>query len=397
MALVVQATAGSSVPPLRSTTPYSGSYTDLVLQSGGPMLVSDLARAERSCAACAVSDAAGSAIVVPLAHTAGPVGALFVVGPPGQRFDADDVDRARTFGHLAALAYEKVRLLDEAREGRRELERVMKSRSRLMRGFSHDVKNPLGAADGYAELLAADIYGPLSAEQRESVERLRRAIQCALALIDDLHDLARSEADHVMLSPRPVDLGELLRASGEEYRAAARARGLSLSVEPAAEALIVETDQVRVRQIVSNLLSNAIKYTPSGSVALRVQRCPLGPDGDAADWAAVEVVDTGPGIPATAREIIFEEFVRLGTGDRSGAGLGLAISQRLAHALGGRITVQSEVGRGSTFTLWLPLRRKDGAAATDDPVPGTDGEARESGLEPEHGITPRSGSATPQR
>src|SRR5919201_772818 len=110
------------------------------------------------------------AIVVPLAHAAGSIGALFIVGASGQRFDADDVERARTLGHLTALAYEKVRLLEEAREGHRELERVMKSRSRLMRGFSHDVKNPLGAADGYAALLSDGILGVLTTDQRKSVE-----------------------------------------------------------------------------------------------------------------------------------------------------------------------------------------------------------------------------------
>jgi len=97
------------------------------------------------------------------------------------------------FAPEAPLAYEKVRLLDEARTGRAELERMMKSRSRLMRGFSHDVKNPLGAADGYAELLTAGIYGALSAEQHERVMCIRRSIRVALALIDDLHALARAE------------------------------------------------------------------------------------------------------------------------------------------------------------------------------------------------------------
>jgi two-component system phosphate regulon sensor histidine kinase PhoR len=106
---------------------------------------------------------------------------------------------------------------------------------------------------------------------------------------------------------------------------------------------------------VSNLLSNAIKYTPSGSVVLRLKER----DDAGASWAVIDVVDTGIGITAEERQLLFEEFVRLGVSEAPGAGLGLAISQRLASTLGGRITVESEVGRGSTFTLWLPMHRSD--------------------------------------
>ena len=107
----------------------------------------------------------------------------------------------------------------------------------------------------------------------------------------------------------------------------------------------------------SNLRSNAIKYTDSGSVLVRATHRPEGPAGETGGWALVEVVDTGRGVPAHQQDVVFEEFSRLGAGDHPGAGLGLAISELLAQALGGHISVQSEPGRGSTFTLWLPLRR----------------------------------------
>src|SRR6185437_6675142 len=103
---------------------------------------------------------------LPIGQPEAPKGALFIVGAARGHFHSDSM-WAHTFAHLAALAYEKVRLLDEARDARLKLERAMSSRQRLMRGFSHDVKNPLGAADGYAGLLTAGIYGPLSEEQRE--------------------------------------------------------------------------------------------------------------------------------------------------------------------------------------------------------------------------------------
>jgi signal transduction histidine kinase len=264
---------------------------------------------------------------------------------------------------------------------RRELERVMRSRQRLMRGFSHDVKNPLGAADGYAELLEDGIYGEVSPAQRATIERIRRSIHGALSLIEDLHELARAETGNIVLRRQTVNLGEFARAMGEEYQGAANASGLSLDVEVATDLTTIETDPMRLRQVVGNLLSNAIKYTKSGSVNLRVRVVPSAPEG-VDDWAEVDVVDTGPGIPADKREMIFEEFSRLGTSGKPGAGLGLAISKRLAEALGGGISVESEFGHGSTFTLRIPIRVSD----CSDPALVSSGHPSRAVDEPHEGL-----------
>lgn len=379
--LVVPASAGVDVPAIGSVVPYGGSCAELVLRGNEPMLFADLRRAGHQCAATIIDDVHCSAIVIPLAHGGAPIGALFLLGAEHSPFRANDLARAHTFGHIAALAYEKVRLLDEARAGREQLMRVIKSRSRLMRGFSHDVKNPLGAADGYAELLTAGIYGELTAEQRESITRLRRSLHAAIDLIDDLHEMARAETGNIQLSLKLVDLGEIVRGSGDEYRAAAEANGLALTVDVPTTPLIIETDRVRVRQILSNLLSNAIKYTDRGSIALRARREPAERDGEPESWAAIEVHDTGRGIEPEKWDAIFEEFVRLGASEKSGAGLGLAVSQRLALALRGRISVRSEVGRGSTFTLRLPLRNLDPAEFPTSAV-GADETRPMSAMEP---------------
>jgi signal transduction histidine kinase len=370
-AVVVRGEAGSGVPTLGTKRAYAGSYTEQAINIGEPVLVSDLPGADRSALESAPIDTADSTIVLPLGQPGAPIGALFIVGATQGRFRSD-VGWAHTFSHLAALAYEKVRLLDEAREGRLELERLMRSRQRLMRGFSHDVKNPLGAADGYAELLSAGIYGELSAEQRESIQRIRRSIHRALDLIDDLNELARAETGNIALRRQVVDLGDLVRTSGDEYRGAANASGLSLTVDVAEDLPTVETDGARVRQIVGNLLSNAIKYTKAGSVVLRVREYPAETVGGARGWVHFDVIDTGLGIPADKRDIIFEEFSRLGANDRAGAGLGLAISKRLAEALGGKITVESEVGCGSTFTLRLPIHVPEGMGLVGDTHDGRD-------------------------
>ncbi|HEX7091363.1 MAG TPA: ATP-binding protein [Longimicrobiales bacterium] len=295
-----------------------------------------------------------------------------IIGAVQRRRDrisaADTLQLRLTIG-LAALALLAVagvarigrrlrRLAREAEARRLEVERVVESRARFIRGITHDLKNPLGAADGYAQLLEAGARGELAPGQREWVERLRRSIREALDIIDDVLLLSRAEAGRLEAQPEPVDLPRLVRETVEDHQAAAHSAGLDLRMEPAAgPTQPILTDPGRVRQILGNLLSNAVKYTPEGGrvrVATAVRPGPreLG----RAPAAAVAVRDTGPGIPPEAQGRIFEEFTRADSGAAGGAGLGLAISQRLARLLGGIITVESVVGRGSTFTLWLPIR-----------------------------------------
>jgi signal transduction histidine kinase len=242
-----------------------------------------------------------------------------------------------------------------AEQAREDLVRVNESRARLIRGFSHDVKNPLGGADGYAQLLEAGILGDLTEKQAHGLHRLRSALHAALELIDDLVDLARAEAGRIELNVQHFDMIELVRELADEYSAAANAKGVDLQVREPASAIHVTSDRPRVRQILSNLFSNAVKYTPGGgSVRVEVRSAPARRQPDPQRWAIVSVIDTGPGIPSDRQHLLFREFSRLDPEGSSGAGLGLAISQGLAHALGGNITVRSKPGHGSTFALWLP-------------------------------------------
>jgi len=254
-------------------------------------------------------------------------------------------------------------LAREAEERRQEVERAVEARARFIRGITHDLKNPLGAADGYAQLLQTGMRGDIPPGQREWIERLRRSIHQALAIIDDVLLLSRAEMGRLEAEPRSVDLAGLVRETVEDHQAAAQAASIDLRARPVPPDLpAVPTDPRRVRQILGNLLSNAIKYTPSGGrVRVSVSTDPRSPPLGGVPAVAIAVSDTGPGIPPEAQEQIFEEFTRVHTGGARGAGLGLAISQRLARLLGGIISVDSAVGQGSTFTLWLPLR---GAAAS---------------------------------
>jgi signal transduction histidine kinase len=265
-----------------------------------------------------------------------------------------------------ALNRELSRALDEeaiaraeAERQRTELEKVTESRTRLMRGFSHDVKNPIGAADGYMQLLEDELMGPLTAQQSASIARARRSLAQALRLIDDLLELARAERAQLDVKRESVNLSELARDTAEEFRAQAEQKGLALELDQSADGVVVESDPARVRQVLSNLVSNAVKYTDRGRVTVRAL----------ADErrGAIEVADTGTGIPADQQPLVFQEFVRLDPHAAPGAGVGLAISQRIVQALGGELTLTSEAGQGSRFVLWLPT--SDSVSSDGSPHP----------------------------
>jgi PAS domain S-box-containing protein len=239
--------------------------------------------------------------------------------------------------------------ISERKRYEEERERLRESRSGLMRGFSHDVRNPLTIADMSAQMLE---ISELSEEQRESVDRIRRSIRTSLRLIDDLLDVARAEAGQLEIECVPTDVGKVAREVAEDFAAPASAVGLELDV-CAPEGLEVETDPMRLRQVLSNLLSNAVKYAPQGKVTVRALSHDSGGPRPG-HWIAVDVADTGPGIPEDKREVIFQEYTRLDPTAQQGAGIGLAISRRIARLLGGDLTVESEAGRGATFTVWLP-------------------------------------------
>lgn len=299
-------------------------------------------------------------LLVPLLISDEGVGALTLIR--GDReFGEDEIGRAQTLATLASLAFRRIQLLEDSERRNRELERVTESRARLVRGFSHDLKNPLGAADGYAELLELGVVGRLDQEGLESVRRIRVALQSARELIDDLVELARSEAGKLEIIWSETDLGKILAEAVDEHQAEADAVGLHLDLDLEAEAHLppIMTDGRRVRQILGNLLSNAIKFTPpGGKISVGLEGKISGPGGREGEWIALSVRDSGPGISPERQALLFREFVRLNE-EKGGVGLGLAISQRIARLLGGEITVESEVGLGSDFRLWLPARGRD--------------------------------------
>jgi signal transduction histidine kinase len=258
-------------------------------------------------------------------------------------------------GAAGALYYAGRRLLFFAHtaESRREqLVRVLESKAALLRGVTHDLKNPLGAAYGYGELLTDGVVGPLAPPQQDIVRRVQDLLAVSLGTVNDLMDLYRSETEGLRINSVTLDVAALVATIVEDYTGEARHADIALTTEirSGQTQQVANTDPVRVRQIVGNLVSNAIKYTPAGgTIAITVRAAP-----QSKDTIEVEVRDSGPGIDPEFHERIFEEFFRVpGVEGVAGTGVGLAISRRLARMLGGDLTVNSSVGWGSTFTVSL--------------------------------------------
>jgi signal transduction histidine kinase len=243
----------------------------------------------------------------------------------------------------------------QSEEAHRELQEVVDDRARLIRGITHDLKNPLGAVQGYAELLHDGILGGLDLRQREAIDRICDASGSALGLVDDLLDLSLAAAGNLRLHAEPIDVPDEVRKVVDSHRPAMRAAGLEVSLDLSADVPAARADRRRMRQVLDNLLSNATKYTQEGGriqVATRAE-----PDEHRGNggWLAIDVTDTGPGIPQDKQEEVFREFSRLEPGTERGTGLGLAISRKIARAMGGDVVLQSVPGEGSTFSLRLPV------------------------------------------
>lgn len=238
-----------------------------------------------------------------------------------------------------------------------ENRQIIESHERLIRGFTHDIKNPLGAADGHLALLEMGIHGDVPEQQAESLRRARGAIRAALDLIAQLLKIERAQSGQVEIHRERFDLAALTSYAAEGFRAAAAAKRLDLELLPArpGDSLVIETDPALVRQILANLISNAVKYTQSGGhISVRAHVASDAETPRRGRWMAVDVADNGPGIPLAKQGMLFHEFARFDPGAAEGTGIGLAISQRLAGVLGATITFTSTPGVGSTFTLWIP-------------------------------------------
>lgn len=233
---------------------------------------------------------------------------------------------------------------------RREAEAANRGKSEFLAVMSHELRTPLNAIIGFSDLLVGGISGPLAETPKRQVERIGTSAWHLLGLIDDILAYARIEAGKEELRLEPVSAADLARDAATVVEPLAAKKGLALRVGVPEDRIVIDTDAQKVRQILLNLMSNAIKFTDEGEVALRLEPAPDG-------GVVFQVRDTGSGIAPQHLETIFEAFEQVDpslTRREQGTGLGLGVSRRLALLLGGELSVASELGVGSIFTLRLP-------------------------------------------
>jgi PAS domain S-box-containing protein len=234
-----------------------------------------------------------------------------------------------------------------------ELEQASALKSQFLANMSHEFRTPLNAMLGYTNMLLQGVYGELPAQQRRNLTRVDSNARHLLTIIENILDISKIEAGQMAVHPSEFALPDLIGEVTAELEPLIARSTLTVTHRVAEDLPTLLSDRGKVKQIVLNLLTNALKFTPAGSVTIRPAWDP------ARGEVAIAVVDTGIGIADAERERIFEDFRQADSSPTrayGGTGLGLAISRRLATTLGGRITVDSAVGRGSTFTLVLPLR-----------------------------------------
>jgi len=261
------------------------------------------------------------------------------------------VDVLKTFATQSALAIQNARLFREIADKSRQLEAASRHKSEFLANMSHELRTPLNAVIGFSEVLLQRMFGALNDKQDEYLKDIYASGQHLLSLINDILDLSKIEAGRMELVSAPFHLPSALENAVTLVRARAARHGiaLELDVDPGLGELV--GDERKVKQVLLNLLSNAVKFTPEGGrISLKASR---------RDGAVeISVTDTGIGIAPEDQAAIFEEFRQVGSDDarkQEGTGLGLTLAKKFVELHGGRIWVESEVGRGSTFTFMLPV------------------------------------------
>ncbi len=263
----------------------------------------------------------------------------------------------------ADLAEQNTRLQWQSRE----LEKANRLKSEFLASMSHELRTPINALIGYASLMLDRIYGDLTPRQEEGLNRIQGAAQHLLALINDILDLAKIEAGRMPLHLDDVTLSDVMTEISQQIEPMVKKKQLTLSVELPPSKIKLHTDRTKVKQILLNLLSNAVKFTHHGGIWVTVSK-------DEEDLR-FDVRDTGIGIRATDLESIWEDFRQVDqsrTREFGGTGLGLSITRKLVDALGGHVFAESVYGKGSTFTVVLPIKsvvRPDDPPRMVDEVP----------------------------
>ena len=291
-------------------------------------------------------------LLVPLVRSGEVMGALVVRRKTPGEFTASMVELLKTFAAQSVLAIQNARLFREIEEKSRQLAMASEHKSQFVSSVSHELRTPLNAIIGLTEMMVTNAARFGTEKALEPLQRVNRAGTHLLGLINQVLDLSKIEAGKLELNPQTVELAPLINEVVGTVRQFAEQNNNRLTAEAPGDLGSLSVDPMRLRQILFNLLSNACKFTKGGKVNLKARRLVEG-----RDWIEIAVADTGIGMTPEQQVKLFEEFTQADrtTAQRfGGTGLGLAISRKLARMMGGDVTVASEPGKGSVFTVRLP-------------------------------------------
>ena len=295
-----------------------------------------------------------SVLAVPLLRQERIVGGLVVLRRESGSFPTPVVNLLQIFATQSVLAIHNARLFREIQEKGHQLELASKYKSQFLASMSHELRTPMNAVLGYTRMLLMNVYGELPEKVRDVHGRIDKSGRHLLGLINDVLDFSKIEAGQLTLAINPYSIRDVVHAVVAGTQSLATEKNLALKITVPADPPAASGDERRVTQVLLNLVGNAIKFTDSGEVRVDV----------AAVNGAIEVSvsDSGPGIAAADQGHIFEEFHQAEsstTQKKGGTGLGLAIAKRIVELHGGKIWVESEVGKGSKFTFTLPYGGKE--------------------------------------